>query len=76
MYECWVYKDEPHVRLVVKQGAMLPTELGHRDWQLMGPWDASPETAAEVDSRGFHFFKTDEPHPDPQSLKNAEASGN
>ena len=76
MYECWVYKEEPGVRLVVKAGAMLPTELGHRDWQLLGPWDPSPETAAEVDRHGFHFFKTDAPHPDPASLKNAEASGN
>ena len=76
MYECWVYKEEPEVRLVVKAGAMLPTELGHRDWQLLGSWEASPETAAEVDRRGFHFFKTDEPYPDPASLKNAQASGN
>ena len=45
MFECWVYKDEPHLRLVVKQGAMLPTELGHKDWKLLGPWEADADTA-------------------------------
>ena len=75
MYECWVYKDEPHVRLVVKSGAMLPTELGHKDWTLLGPWQASPDTAREVEHRGFHFFKVDEAV-DASHFKNSEASGN
>ena len=75
MYECWVYKEEPHIRLVVKQAAMLPTELGHKDWKLLGSWEADSETAHEVQHRGFHFFKTAEPY-DGASLKDAEASGN
>ena len=75
MFECWVYKEEPHLRLVVKQGAMLPTELGHKDWTLLGPWQADAETTQEVEHRGFHFFKTAKPYDD-ASLKNAEASGN
>ena len=75
MYECWVYKDEPHVRLVVKSGAMLPTELGHKDWTLMGPWQASGETAREVDGRGFHFFRVEEAV-DSAMFKDAAASGN
>ncbi len=65
MYECWVYKEEPHIRLVVKQAA----------WKLLGPWEADSETAHEVEHRGFHFFRTAEPYDD-ASLKNAEASGN
>ena len=75
MYECWVYKEEPHVRLVVKKGGMLPTELGHKDWMLFGPWDADVATAHEVDQRGFHFFKTVEPY-DTAKLKGHPASGN
>ena len=75
MYECWVYKDEPHVRLVVKSGAMLPTELGHKDWTLLGPWQASGETAQEVDHRGFHFFRTEDAV-DSSVFKDAAASGN
>ena len=75
MYECWIYKDEPHMRLVVKSGAMLPTELGHKDWTLMGPWQASEATAHEVDHRGFHFFRSEEAV-DSSVFKNAAASGN
>ncbi|RYC31930.1 hypothetical protein D3273_10905 [Lichenibacterium minor] len=75
MYECWVYKDEPHVRLVVASGAMLPTELGHKDWTLLGPWQASTETAHEVDHRGFHFFRAEEAA-DTSVFKDAAASGN
>lgn len=76
MYECWIYKDEPKVRLVVKSGAMLPTELGHKDWTLLGPYEPSPDTTHEVDRRGYHFFETDEPLPAPERLKDAAASGN
>lgn len=75
MYECWVYKDEPHVRLVVKAGAMLPTELGHKDWTLLGPWQASDETAQEVDHRGFHFFRVADAV-DSSVFKDAASSGN
>ncbi len=75
MFECWVYKDEPHVRLVVKAGSNLPTELGHKDWKLLGPWQADPETAREVERRGFHYFKADDAVA-AATFKDAEASGN
>ena len=75
MFECWVYKDEPHVRLVVKSGAMLPTELGHKDWKLLGPWQAAPDTAREVEHRGFHYLQGGRGRRR-VDFKNAEASGN
>ncbi len=75
MFECWVYKDEPHVRLVVKAGSSVPSDLGHKDWKLLGPWDADADTAHEVEHRGFHYFKVDDAVAH-STFKNAEASGN
>ena len=75
MFECWVYKDEPHVRLVVKAGSSVPSDLGHKDWKLLGPWDADADTAHEVEHRGFHYFKVDDAVAH-ATFKNAEASGN
>jgi hypothetical protein len=75
MLEVWVDKAEPAVRLLVRTGSGLPTELGSRDWRCLGPYEATPEVAREVAERGYHFFQSDEPVPDPETLKDANAAG-
>ncbi len=75
MFEVWVCKEEPVVRLVVSKGGALPVSLGSRDWKLLGPYEATPEMTREVEERGFAFFQSDEPVPDPRSLKDANATG-
>ena len=75
MFELWVDKIDTTVRLVTKQGSALPADLGPRDWKRLGPFDPDATVAAAVQTLGFHFYHSDEPVPDPASLKDANASG-
>ena len=75
MYELWMDKAEPSVRLVTRSGSGLPADLGPRDWKRLGPFNPDPATADAVATRGYHFFHTEEPVPDPASLKDSNASG-
>ena len=75
MFEQWVDKAEPSVRLITKQGSALPAELGPRDWMCLGPAEASAEIALAVERMGFHFFHSEDPLPDPDRLKNSNAAG-
>ena len=75
MFEIWADKAEPTLRLVTRIGSALPAELGPRDWLRLGPYRPDPSILTEVETRGFHFFHSDEPLPDPDQLKNANAGG-
>ena len=70
MFEAWICKEEPSVKLVVPVGASIPADLGKRDWELSGPFEADAETAKEVAQKGFHFFAAG-PASEPDGLKTA-----
>ena len=75
MFEMWICKEEPTLRLVVAQGGNLPANLGQRDWTLAGPFTGSSAVTAGVAEHGYAFLHADEPVPDAGSLKNSGGSG-
>ena len=75
MFDVWICKEAPTLRLVVTAGGSLPADLGQRNWKLVGPLTPAEPVAADVEKHGFAFFHSDEPVPDPDSLKNSNGSG-
>lgn len=75
MFDVWICKEAPTLRLVVTQGGSLPADLGQRDWKLAGSINASSAVTADASEHGFAYFHSDEPVPDPNSLKNSNGSG-
>lgn len=75
MFEEWAEKSKPSVRLVLKPGSGMPASLGARDWIKLGSITPEPGIANAVEEKGYAFFETDAPVPDPNRLKNAEGSG-
>ena len=75
MFEVWICKEEPMLRLVVAQGGSLPVNLGQRDWKLAGPFTGPSALTTDVAEHGFAFFSSDEPVSDPGALKNSNGSG-
>ncbi|MCW6513155.1 hypothetical protein [Lichenifustis flavocetrariae] len=75
MFEQWIDKSDPSVRLVTSQGSSLPADLGPRDWKLLGPIEPPAEIVEKVQTVGFAFFHSDESEPAPGGLNNSNAAG-